>query len=198
MRMTDGGLRKIWRERIIGADWHWQSIEVGAVGKGVPDINYCALVPRSMSYVGKEKEAEMVIMDTSYGQEGWIENKWTDGWVVGLEPEQVAWILRRCRSGGLVTVAVRRRCEAGLRRARADEIYLFRGTHARVVRDAGLRPFSLAIDGSPPGISTVHGVDLNGALLHRFEGGPARWDWLKIRAALLRRPDPWRDEYEAG
>ena len=81
--MLDGGLRKLFRAHIPG---HWQSIETGGVGRGVPDSNYCI-----------------------NGVEGWVEYKKTKHWKIGsLKPEQVAWIFRRVREGGRVWLAVRR------------------------------------------------------------------------------------------
>ena len=190
MKSSDGGLRKIWRDRVVGG-WHWQSVETGSIGQGVPDMNYCALAPYTDTHeVGLKIDVPWRSI-AEYGHEGWIENKWTDGWVVDLSPEQVAWITRRVRMGGLVSVAVRRRCSAGPRRVAADELYLFRGSHARVARDLGLRPFSAALVAAAADTARE-------ALLYRGEGGPARWDWVVIRAALLRRPDPWRDELAPG
>lgn len=78
----DGGLRKIFHQKIDG---HWQAIETGGVGLGVPDSNFC--------------------ID---GVEGWIEFKKTDHWKPTLRPEQIAWIHRRWRQGGNVWIAVRR------------------------------------------------------------------------------------------
>jgi hypothetical protein len=82
--MIDGGLRKLFRERL--RDFHWQSVETGGVGRGVPDANYC-----------------------HDGREGWVEFKTAQASAVRVRPEQVAWALRRVRAGGLVTFAVRRR-----------------------------------------------------------------------------------------
>lgn len=65
---------------------HWQRIETGGTGLGIPDLNYCC-----------------------DGVEGWIELKSVaSGWQVGLRPEQVAWLARRERAGGRTFVAVRR------------------------------------------------------------------------------------------
>lgn len=79
----DGGLRKLFHDKIKG---HWQAIETGGVGKGVPDSNFC--------------------ID---GVEGWIEFKKTDHWKPVIRPEQMAWIHRRVRAGGNVWIAVRRK-----------------------------------------------------------------------------------------
>ena len=109
----DGGLRHLFREQLPVV--HWQSIETGGTGRGVPDSNGCYR-----------------------GHEFWIEFKWTKGHVVSLRPEQIGWLTRRARSGGKVFVAVRRTCATGPRRTAADELYLLRGSYARELRERGL------------------------------------------------------------
>jgi hypothetical protein len=109
MPRSDGNLRRIFRERLPQA--HWQSIETGAVGPGVPDSNYC--FPE--------------------GREGWIEFKQTAGWAVTLRPAQIGWILRRARAGGRVFVAVRQV------RLAEDTLWLALGSQAATLREEGLR-----------------------------------------------------------
>lgn len=116
----DGGLRKIFREKLPDIDW--TSIETGGTGKGIPDSNGC-----------------------KDGHEFWVEYKLTSAWTVGLEPEQVGWITRRARFGGKVFVAVRRKTTAGPRKGRAvDELWLYRGADARELKTLGIK------DGPPP------------------------------------------------
>lgn len=148
MRRADGRLRKTFRERM--PDFHWTSVETGAIMGGVPDSEYC--------------------WD---GCQGWVEHKWTDAWAVKFQPGQTAWMLRRARAGGRATLAVRRSCAAGPRRPPTDELFLFRGWAAALVEREGLR--GAAVAGA-------------GLLYHGFNG-PARWDWVAVRAALLRPPD---------
>jgi hypothetical protein len=137
----DGGLRKLFRENL--PDFFWTSVETGGTARGVPDANYL-----------------------KNGTEGWIEYKWTKRWTPkSFEPEQVAWHLRRAREGGRSFIAVRRQCAVGPRTAAADELYLFRGADAGLVRAEGLR-------GSC-------------APLLQFAGGPARWSWDEVRRVLL-------------
>ena len=82
--MIDGGLRKIFRQKLtIG--FHWQSIESPLTSGGIPDSNYC----------GK-------------GIEGWVEFKKVKGWHVVMRPEQIGWAERRTRAGGRVYVAARK------------------------------------------------------------------------------------------
>lgn len=81
--MIDGNLNVIFRTHIKTA--HWQRIETGMTGLGVPDMNYC--------------------LD---GKEGWIEFKAVTGQRVRLRPEQVGWIERRTRAGGRVFIAARK------------------------------------------------------------------------------------------
>jgi hypothetical protein len=83
MAKNDGGLRKLFSEKIAGV--HWQPIETGGTGRGIPDMNGC------------RDEREI-----------WIEFKKSDHWAVEVRPEQVAWIERRYRHGGRCYVAVRR------------------------------------------------------------------------------------------
>lgn len=111
----DGGLAAIFRARFPSV--HWQPIETGGTGRGIPDLNFC-----------------------SGGVEGWIENKVTSTLSVGLRPEQIAWLARRSRAGGRAFVAVRRKTEAGPRRGPAtDSLWLFAGDKAAAVALAGLR-----------------------------------------------------------
>lgn len=81
---SDGDLRKVFRKHLPRFDW--QSIETGAIGDGVPDMNYCA----------------------RFGLEGWLENKQCEHWRVGIRPAQVGWIERRLRYNNRVFIAVRR------------------------------------------------------------------------------------------
>lgn len=118
--MIDGGLRGLFKQRFV--EWHWQPIETGGVGRGVPDTNMC-----------------------HDGRECWIEFKATPGWQVELRPEQVSWLSRRGRAGGRVFVAVRRQVTAGVRRLACDELFLIDGAYAIEVRAMGLREF----DGKP-------------------------------------------------
>jgi len=153
----DGGLRSLFRERI--PDFHWQSIETGGTGRGVPDSNYCC-----------------------GGREGWIEYKVTAGWAVTLRPEQIGWLLRRSRAGGRVFVAVRRCCPAGPRRAASDELWLVRGSAAALLRTHGLR---VLLAGTPQKAGGPSGVRPADELVGVWRGGPAAWPWPALRAALL-------------
>lgn len=80
--MRDGDLRKLFKKHI--PKFHWQPIETGAMGSGIPDTNWCF-----------------------EGQEGWVEYKWSDRGLITLRPEQVGWIIERTRHGGNVKIAVR-------------------------------------------------------------------------------------------
>jgi hypothetical protein len=104
---TDGGLRRIFAEHL--PMFHFQSVETGGTGRGIPDTNFCG-----------------------DGAEGWLEFKATDGWRVTIAPEQVAWAERRLRAGGRVFLAVRRKASAGPRRGAAvDTLYLYSGAKIR-------------------------------------------------------------------
>ena len=82
--MIDGSLRSLIRKNLPLV--HWQAIETGGTGRGIPDMNGC-----------------------SNGIEVWIENKVASGLKVHtMRPEQVAWIERRARAGGRVFIFVRK------------------------------------------------------------------------------------------
>lgn len=63
---------------------HWQSIETGGTGRGIPDLNGCYR-----------------------GAEVWVELKVMVGRKVIIHPEQIAWIERRTRAEGRAFVAIR-------------------------------------------------------------------------------------------
>lgn len=142
--MIDGGLRKLFHTNM--PRFHWQAIETGLTGRGIPDSNYC--------YTGTE---------------GWVEFKQTKGWAVTLAPEQVAWHLRRRRSGGMTYVAVRRHRHAGVRAPACDELWLFNGMHARELKAQGIvEPLATGV----------------------WYGGPGNWDWDSVAAILAPGPRP--------
>jgi hypothetical protein len=98
------------------------------------------------------------------GVDLWIECKAASAWAVTVRPAQVGWHLRRTRNGGVSWFAVRRRADGGPRRGPAvDELILVRGSAARQLRTSGLRDVEQI----------------------RWGGGPARWDWDAVLAALL-------------
>lgn len=119
---VDDGLRPLFRQHI--PHFHWQSVETGGTGRGIPDSNFCAppLTPLGPGY------------------EGWLEYKSTDGWSVNLEPEQIGWISARVRAGGRVWIAVRRRHDGGPRKGKAvDELWVFPGRLCKRAKVGGLR-----------------------------------------------------------
>lgn len=123
----DDGLRGIFHSR-LKSGWHWQAIETGGTGRGIPDSNFC-----------------------HRGVERWVEFKATDAWSVDISPEQVAWHLERQARGGVTFVAVRRRHGGGPRKGPAvDELWLYSGRDARKIRADGLRtPPICSWDGGP-------------------------------------------------
>ena len=112
----DGGLRNLFNQKLMKYGCHGQSIESGAVGRGIPDWNYCV-----------------------DGVEGWIEFKKTTANAVRIKPEQSAWISQRVRSGGNVIIGVRKKCTAGVRRKSCDILYLIHGESVELLRSGGLR-----------------------------------------------------------
>jgi hypothetical protein len=92
--MRDGNLRPLFQRYL--PQFHIQPIEVGALGRGIPDANYCG-----------------------EGVEGWIEFKSaTHDRPPRMEPEQIGWIHERRRFGGRVFIAVR--CTGRSERFRKD------------------------------------------------------------------------------
>lgn len=117
---VDDGMRPLFRKHI--PHFHWQSIETGGTGQGIPDSNFCAppLTPLGPGF------------------EGWIEYKATEHWSVDLLPEQIGWLMRRARTGGRVWIAVRRRHDGGPRLGPpVDELYVFPGALAKVAKAGG-------------------------------------------------------------
>jgi|TARA_R100001163_G_scaffold16074_1_gene14497 Holliday junction resolvase len=64
---------------------HWQRIETGMTGAGVPDVNGCL-----------------------NGKEVWIELKYVVGRKLGLRPMQISWLASRTRHGGDCYVLARK------------------------------------------------------------------------------------------
>lgn len=146
----DGELRPIFRNR-LRRGIHWQSVETGGTGLGIPDSNLCM----------------------TEGREGWMEFKQTEAWSVGLSTEQVGWHLRRCAMGGRTWIAVRRWHTGGPKKGPpVDELWLYRGDAASVLRSEGLKT--------------------DDGLLGRWHGGPARWDWDAVRGTL---ETSWSDRW---
>lgn len=140
--MNDGGLRATFQ--LYLPDAFWVPVETWSTGQGVPDSHFC--------FPG--------------GVTGWVENKKTHGWAVGLDKEQSAWLERYARHGGRCFVAVRRLSATGPRKGTAaDELWLFRGADARALMLGGLKA---------PGIKP----------LGQWGGGPANWDWPMVKGIL--------------
>jgi hypothetical protein len=109
----DGGLRTIFRIRLVS--WQWTSVETAGTASGVPDSEFCSPM----------------------GIQGWIEFKQTSIYAVGLRPFQVAWLMRRCRYGGNAWIAVRR-IPTSQKETGVDDLWLMRGDQAQALFDGGL------------------------------------------------------------
>jgi len=111
---SDGGLRPLFQQRL--PEFHWQAIETGSTGRGIPDLNWC-----------------------TDGIEGWLELKQTQANKVEVRPEQVAWIERRIRAGGRVFIAVRYKHAGGPRKGDpVDRLYLYKGSQVRNLLQYGI------------------------------------------------------------
>ena len=116
-RSPDDGLRAELHSH-LRAGWHWQAVETGGTGLGIPDSNFCG----------------------PGGAEGWVECKATEAWSLSLRTEQVGWLCRRAHVGGRVWIATRRRHDGGvIRGAAVDELWLHWGGWARELEAGGLR-----------------------------------------------------------
>ena len=105
------------------SDAQLQRIELGAVGPGVPDVNYC---------IG--------------GMEGWLELKATENWSVPFRPGQPGWIARRVRAGGRVFILTRRRHGGGPRKGEpVDELWIHKGKEVLAVNSGDLRSAETAL-----------------------------------------------------
>lgn len=113
---VDGGLRGLFQKHLMSSGCHFQAIETGSTGRGIPDLNGCL-----------------------NGTEFWIEFKKTNANAVNLSPEQVAWILRRRRARGNVYIGIRRKKSKTLRREACDELWLIHGDSAAELKSEGLK-----------------------------------------------------------
>jgi hypothetical protein len=96
---------------------------------------------------------------------GWVEYKLaTTPRDVLISPGQVAWAERRARMGGRVSLAVRYKSARNTRRAAFDRLVLYGPEAVRHVRERGLAVEPWA----------------------QWDGGPAAWDWDKVRLFLTR------------
>lgn len=141
----DDGLRPLFRQHLQRAQW--TTVETGLVAQGVPDSEYC--------FPG--------------GAQGWLECKATSGWAVRFRPEQIGWLDRRARLGGVAWIAVRRRCDAGPRRVAVDELYLIEARLVKYLSQSDLQRFTW---------SWPHSM---------WGGGPSQWDWGGVETLLTRR-----------
>lgn len=114
--MIDGGLRTIFHNQ-LRVGFHWQAVETGGTGLGIPDSNFCC-----------------------DGVEGWVEFKRTTAWSVGMRPEQIGWHRTRHERGGRTFIAIRREHDGGARKGGpVDELWLCRGQYASVLGREGLQ-----------------------------------------------------------
>lgn len=139
MTASDGGLWPLVKAGL--PQWDWQRIETGGTGRGIPDLNGCLM-----------------------GNEIWVELKAADGWKPHIRPEQIGWAERRARAGGRVFLAVRRICDAGVRRERADELWIYGADGFRAVSERGLKSLT------PRLLCT---------------GGSRNWDWAAVNELFL-------------
>lgn len=95
---------------------HYQRIETGQTGRGIPDVN----IKSSATY-----------------SDAWVELKVVNGRKVELRPEQVAWHLRRVAAGGRTFILAREKKE-GPRTGKVDRLYLWEGGLAVAVLERGL------------------------------------------------------------
>ncbi len=115
----DGGLWLLIREHMKAPTW--QRIESGLTASGIPDLNGCL-----------------------NGQEIWVELKKVVGRQVKLTPYQVGWLVRRSLAGGRTWILARHQHGGGPRLGSpVDRLLLWRGEHARAVKEKGLEAEAL-------------------------------------------------------
>ncbi len=94
------------------------------------------------------------------GISGWNEYKVVSGLVISFRPEQIGWHKKYARYGGRSFIIIRK-----VNKKAGDELWIYRGADA-----------------------DKHMMKFEEPLL-KFEGGPARWDWLLIDKTLgAKRP----------
>lgn len=98
-----------------------------------------------------------------YNYSGWIEFKQTSINAVSIRPHQIAFAERYWRMGGRCFLAVRQKRKKTARIPACDDLYIFQGNRVRKVAYGGLA-------------ATIP--------LIRYDGGPSRWDWDKIKSLL--------------
>lgn len=114
--MIDDGLRALFHTNLRNS-FHWQAIESGLTGGGIPDSNYCTV-----------------------GIEGWVEHKASKAVAIVFRPDQIGWHLRRYRAGGRTFIAVRQRHSGGPRLGSPiDRLYLYPGRMVKELALTGLR-----------------------------------------------------------
>jgi hypothetical protein len=133
---NDGGLRQEFRKHLKKV--HWVTIESRFTESGIPDLNGV------------------------YGcKEFWLELKQAKHWTVKIRPMQASWILTRCRHGGKVFIAVRRKNKHD------DELWLINGESVIILREFGLQHLTPE------------------ALAGHWTGGPMQWDWDQVLTSLV-------------
>lgn len=123
--MIDGGLRRLFRDKL--PEFDWQPVETGGISSGVPDTNYCR-----------------------EGTEGWIEFKATTTDRVTFRPLQPGWITRRCWHGGRVHIAVRQTATSR-RDAGRDTLWMFDGRIVAELATDGISRVAARAVGQWPG-----------------------------------------------
>jgi hypothetical protein len=162
----DDGLRALFRNKLPPPGC-WTTIETGGRGSsGVPDAFY-----QAPGHVGV-----------------WVEFKSVKtGRAISFQPAQAAWLLSHHRMNGHAVIAVRRRCSPGPRReaqgarsarAACDELHLFDGSQVKQLMQHGLP--------RAPWDKPQSWLTNEAARLGVWRGGPAKWDWIEIRATMLR------------
>jgi hypothetical protein len=132
--MKDGDLRTLFRLKL--PKYQWTSIETAGTASGVPDSEFCS----------------------PWGAQGWIEFKKTNAFSIpSLDAFQVAWLMRRSRSGGSAWIAVRR-IPTAKKYNGVDELWLMRGDQAEALFYNGLEGITAWI----------------------WEGGPSNWNFQEI------------------
>lgn len=119
MAKADGGLRKLFFDKLPRPDFDWTPIETGGVTSGVPDSYYTVVSPE---------------VRTS----GWVECKKTDGWTLEIRPHQAGWLKRHVRAGVRCLLAVRAYGQ-GSTNGTGDALWLLRCDDVDELLEKGLK-----------------------------------------------------------
>jgi hypothetical protein len=154
MSEQDGGLRRLFKQKLGPPEWFWETIETGGTSSGVPD-----------SYFVRRAG---VVPHQNDGRSCWCEWKWTDGLTPAFKPAQVRWHALHSDAGGRSLIGVRQTGRARSGAAR-DRLWIVAGAAVVALAEQGVEavPGKFLIYVTPPEVP-----------------GPEQWDWKTVADRL--------------